>query len=490
MNWTRRTVLIFLGFLCLGLTAQDNSVKITLIQMNDVYELLPLGNDRGGLARVATLRKQLEKENPNTYVFLAGDLISPSAVGTAKINGERLAGKQMIAAMNALGLDYMTFGNHEFDVDESQLLDRIAESKFHWISGNVYHRKMGHPFPGVAPRLIFNAGGKVNVGIFSLCLNQAQRDYVVYDNNLVQIARRDVKALREGGADIVIGFTHLSMAQDKMVGEEVAGIDLILGGHEHEAQSDTRYTPVFKADANAQTVYIHHLTYETATGNLNIDSKLKVIDGSIKDDPATLKVAKEWFDKAIKALGVDPNKAIVTPTEDLDGREASIRNGSTLLTRILADGMMEAGKAAKIQASIYNVGSIRVDDVLRKGTSLSEYDILRVLPFGGEHQWCEIRGDLLVKTLDQGLKNAGSGGYLQYDNITGSAGNWKLGGKSIKASSWYKITFSDYLLTGRETNLPYLKCEQGDCPGDSMKYGGTVGNIQEALVTGLKKAFP
>ena len=63
--------------------------KITLLQMNDVYEITPVNNGKlGGLARVATLRKQLLKENPNTYTLLAGDLFSPSALGTAKVNGE------------------------------------------------------------------------------------------------------------------------------------------------------------------------------------------------------------------------------------------------------------------------------------------------------------------------------------------------------------------------------------------------------------------
>jgi 2',3'-cyclic-nucleotide 2'-phosphodiesterase (5'-nucleotidase family) len=60
-------------------------VEWTFLQMNDVYELIPLGGGKkGGLARVATIRKLLLEENPNTITFLAGDVVSPSALGMKK----------------------------------------------------------------------------------------------------------------------------------------------------------------------------------------------------------------------------------------------------------------------------------------------------------------------------------------------------------------------------------------------------------------------
>lgn len=109
-------------------------VAITILQMNDIYELTPVSGGReGGLARVATIRKDLLAENPHTMTVLAGDLLSPSALGTARVDGERLAGKQIVAAMNVLGLDYITFGNHEFDVRESGFLERLEKSRFTWI---------------------------------------------------------------------------------------------------------------------------------------------------------------------------------------------------------------------------------------------------------------------------------------------------------------------------------------------------------------------
>jgi len=57
-------------------------IQWTFLQMNDVYELIPLGGGKkGGLARVATIRQLLLQENPNTITVLCGDVVSPSALG-------------------------------------------------------------------------------------------------------------------------------------------------------------------------------------------------------------------------------------------------------------------------------------------------------------------------------------------------------------------------------------------------------------------------
>ena len=124
-------------------------IHVTLIQLNDIYEITPVSGGRwGGPARVATVRKRLTEENPNTFTILAGDLFSPSALGTARVDGERLAGRQMVAVLNAMGLDYATFGNHEFDLNEEQFLSRMEESAFEWVSTNVTDDE-GALFPGV-----------------------------------------------------------------------------------------------------------------------------------------------------------------------------------------------------------------------------------------------------------------------------------------------------------------------------------------------------
>ena len=143
--------------------ATQDVVNFTVLQMNDVYEISPLeGGKAGGLARVATVIKELEAENPNTISLLSGDFLSPSLMGMLKDkNGEKIAGRQMIETLNALGLDYVTFGNHEFDLKTGELLQkRIDQSDFKYICSNVFRKfedGSAKPFP-IRPKARSAAG--------------------------------------------------------------------------------------------------------------------------------------------------------------------------------------------------------------------------------------------------------------------------------------------------------------------------------------------
>src|SRR5262245_58914647 len=80
---------------------------LTILQLNEVYSTVPV-DGAGGLARVATLKQRLTRDGATTLMLLAGDFLSSSVASTI------FKGEQMIAALNAAGLDIATLGNHEF----------------------------------------------------------------------------------------------------------------------------------------------------------------------------------------------------------------------------------------------------------------------------------------------------------------------------------------------------------------------------------------
>ena len=126
----------------------DGKIDFTFLQLNDVYEIAPIqGGAYGGMARVETVHKELLKENPNTMLFLAGDFLNPSLLGSIKVDGERVRGKQMVEVMNAMNFDLVAFGNHEFDVSQKDLQNRLNESNFPWISANIKLKTDGGLIP-------------------------------------------------------------------------------------------------------------------------------------------------------------------------------------------------------------------------------------------------------------------------------------------------------------------------------------------------------
>lgn len=466
-----------------------STVEVNILQINDVYEIGPVeAGKSGGLARVATIRKRLLAENPNTFTVLAGDFLSPSALGTAKVDGQSLAGQQMVAVLNALGLDLATFGNHEFDLKEDQLLARLSESRFSWTSANVT-RASGGAFPGVSSHAVLTGesqGNKVRIGVVSVTLNSNPQSFVAYADPTDSF-RKELPAL-SGQADVVMGLTHLAFEQDQALAESIPEVDFILGGHEHEnsrAYRGSDFTPILKADANVRTVYIHHLTYDTARKSLAVDSRLVIVNDTIPEDPEVAKVVTDWENKGFAGFrqqGFEPTEQVAVTTIALDGHEASVRNKATALTDLLARAFQAEAQGSEL--AVYNSGSIRIDDVLPAGP-VTQYDVIRILPFGGKVLTADIKGSLLAQALDQGLANRGSGGFLQTtNNVSKSGGSWAVGGQPLDPDRTYRIAINDYLAAGKEQGLGFLK------PGPDLTIVKENRDQRMAVIDQLRRDYP
>ncbi len=105
---------------------RDARAPLTILQINDVYSTVPV-DGVGGLARVATLKKQLTAAGRTPLLMIGGDFLSSSVASTV------FKGEQMIAALNATGLDVATLGNHEFDFGVDLLLTRMRQAKWQWV---------------------------------------------------------------------------------------------------------------------------------------------------------------------------------------------------------------------------------------------------------------------------------------------------------------------------------------------------------------------
>jgi 2',3'-cyclic-nucleotide 2'-phosphodiesterase (5'-nucleotidase family) len=456
-------------------TSKDDSlIEITFLQMNDVYEIAPLSDGTGGLARVATIRKELLAKNPNTFTVLSGDFISPSVIGTLKYEGKRIRGKQMVDVLNAVGVDWVVFGNHEFDYDDySDLQARLDESKFTWFGTNA--RFMPDPNMAATPFFKNRNGAKENcpddkvfeikdadgttikLGLFGVLLDTGKKPWVTY-SNWFEAAKKTQEKLRTQ-ADVSIGLTHLVVSDDLKLAAMLPDVPLLMGGHDHENQRHVvGNTIVAKADANAKTVYIHTLKYDKKTKKSTLTSELRVVDSKIADEPVTAATIAKWEKIKIEALsssGFDATATVVKLPGTLDCRETTIRRKQASVGEIINQAMVKAAKT-KPDCAFFNSGSIRIDDIL-SGT-LNEIDIVRMLPFGGGLSEVQMTGSLLRKTLTAHIGNEGNGGYLQLWQITAAdGGNWRVNGQALNDKKLYKVILPDFLLTGSEQNMGFLK---------------------------------
>ncbi|WP_422008580.1 bifunctional metallophosphatase/5'-nucleotidase [Roseivirga pacifica] len=455
--------LFLFSFLSLFLFAcQNQKVEFIILQMNDVYEIAPLeGGKVAGMARVATVRKQLLQENPNVITTLSGDFVSPSLIGTLKYDGQRIAGKQMVEVMNAVGVDYVVPGNHEYDINEDEIQARINESSFEWTTTNVFHvvngksvpwEKNGAPFPD---HIMHTIDG-VDIAFFGSTVPFNKKDYVSYTDKY-----ESVKAVYEevkDEAEIFIGITHLEEEMDDSLATHfVPQFDLILGGHDHaNMKFQFGETVMTKADANAKTVYVHRISYDKATGETSINSELVNIDDSIVEDAEVKQVVDKWVNisnESMAAMGYTPNEVVMTTSDTLDGRESSIRYKPTNYPIMTAESFLFAVPNADL--AVFNSGSIRLDDQLT-GT-ITEYDILRSFPFGGGVSIVSLKGDVIERILETGtVTNVGIGGYLQLANAEKKADGWYIKQEKLSTSKTYKLVLPQFVMNGGEKNLEFL----------------------------------
>jgi 5'-nucleotidase len=432
--------------------------QVTILHFNDVYEITPVeGGKSGGLARVATIRERLLTDGTPLLTLLGGDFYSPSAMGLAQVDGARLAGRQMVETLNAVGLDWAVLGNHEFDIRETEFRARLAESRFGHIAGNVTD-SAGRPFPNTVPRAIVTVptpGGSVRIGLVGVTLDANRQPWVRYTDPITAL-RRDITALRDS-VDLLIALTHQTLADDQRAVELFPELDLLVGGHEHEnylLRRGPRFTPIVKADANVRTVAL--ITLDPDAPAKVTDIRFVAVDASIPEAPAVAAQVQRWVDRVFAAYvaeGLNPTATVATIPEALDGREATVRVREGNLTAVIAAALRHEVPDAEV--GLMNGGSIRIDDVLPAG-AVTQYDVIRVLPFGGLVSRTTMTGDLLTRVLAQGIANRGSGGFLHADGVTRTEDGWVVAGEPIRPDRAYVVATTDFLLTGRERGLDYL----------------------------------
>ena len=459
---------------------------IHILHFNDVYEITPVeAGKSGGLARVATLRRALRDSFPGLITTLGGDFVSPSALGTARVSGERLNGRQMVSVLNATGLDIAVLGNHEFDVSRDAFLARMNEARFTVLAANVAD-SAGRPFPKVFPHAIrtVRAGNRDVRIAFIGAVIASNRPSWSRVSDPIEAAKREAKLLRDS-ADVIVALTHISVEDDGRLVAEAPEIDLVLGGHEHEnytLRRGPRFVPVLKGDANVRSLQIVTVTPPTNGQRATVQSRLVVVGEGMAEEPSVAQIVNQWVDSAYAGFerdGFRPRELVATTPVALDGREATVRARSSALTDLIGAAMRRDVTDAEL--SIFNSGAIRIDDVVPAGP-ITQYDVIRMLPFGGKTVEVRMSGQLLGRVLAAGDGNAGRGGFLQRTSVEGSAAaGWTINGARLDPERTYRVAISDYLITGAEVGIEFLK---RDAPG--LTVVGERRDIRQAMIDEMK----
>ena len=140
----------------------DETATIRFILTGDMPEFTS-EDGRGGYAKLASVAKTFKKQtkrNIRSLLIHAGDAYSPSLLsGLDK-------GKSTVDMLNAVGVDYMVLGNHEWDFGPEITRERVWQSNFTVLASNVIDNE-GLPVDGTV-RTAMEVVGPFRVGIMGL----------------------------------------------------------------------------------------------------------------------------------------------------------------------------------------------------------------------------------------------------------------------------------------------------------------------------------
>jgi 5'-nucleotidase len=421
---------------------------LTLLQINDVYSTTPVG-DAGGLARVATLKRRLAAAGRTPFLVLAGDFLSSSVASTV------FKGEQMIAALNAAGLDMATLGNHEFDFGVDVLIQRMAEARWQWVVSNVVDIQTGKPIGGAAPYVV-RTFGTLKVGFIGLCLTSEgiSRDKLARIRLIDPLvaAATYLPMLKAARVDVVVAVTHLTFADDRALAERFPQIDVIIGGHEHFPITATENrTLISKAGSDAKFVARIDVN-RRRTGGVERFYELVPITNALPDDPSAAAVIAAYDAR----LGPELDVAVGTSAVPLDGVSQRLRSSETNLGNLVADAV-RADTGAQI--AIVNSGGIRGDRVIGAGV-LPRRTLVEIHPFGNVVCEVAVTGRTILAALNSGVSRlpAAAGQFPQVSGLTmrvdpraapGSrVSEVRVNGEPLDPGRTYTVAIPDYVLRG------------------------------------------
>ena len=242
-------------------------------------------SDTMGLARTASLIADVRAEATNSMLMDNGDLIQGNPMGdyVAYERGFKEGDLHpMIEAMNTLGFDIATVGNHEFNYGLSFLDKALAGASFPFVSANVVmgtvlgsdptkDKTLFAPYKILEREITDGAGNKrpIKVGVIGFLPPQimiwdAQHlTGKVTTRDIVQTAEAYVPMMKEQGADIIVALSHSGISGDpqtEMMGNAslylaaVEGIDVVLTGHHHNVFPSPQYDGIEGVDVAKGTL--------------------------------------------------------------------------------------------------------------------------------------------------------------------------------------------------------------------------------------------
>jgi 5'-nucleotidase len=418
-------------------SAARASINIQILDISDWHgQLDPVSitgvGNVGGAAALSAYFQADRAANPNTLTLTAGDAVGATPPLSNYFNDE-----PAILAMNLMGIQVDTFGNHNFDGGVAHLQDLIDLADFQFVSANLQNRDAN--LTGVKDFEIFELGG-VKIAIIGITNPEAPT--LVFPGSFgtmtptdpVKAALKARNAAKDAGAEIVVVICHLGVTSFDLSGAPAGPlidfakavnkpnnvkIDLIIGDH-----TDVQYSGVINGalvvenKSKGATYAKINLSVDTASHRILNQTATFVVPvaGAVTPDPAIVAMLAPY--RTALAAILDTPVAVATDLFPRGGTPSVERSGEAALGDLVADSLrLKYGT----QLALTNAGGIRaslpssyapLDTSLRRLAppyvvgppyDIVIGDVFAVLPFGNTVVTRTVTGAQLWAALENGV---------------------------------------------------------------------------------------
>ncbi len=239
--------------------------------------------DTVGLARTASLINDVRAESTNSLLLDNGDFLQGNPMGDYMAYERGMSegdAHPIVTAMNAVGFDGATIGNHEFNYGLDFLMNSMQGADFPVVLANVVRELGSSPTEDsllfdpyvILDREITDGAGEthpIRIGLIGfvppqiMVWDRRHLEGNVQTRDIVEAAEAWIPQMREGGADIIIALSHSGIggaeAVDLMENASIPlaaieGVDAILTGHHHRVFPGPDYADTPGVDVEAGTI--------------------------------------------------------------------------------------------------------------------------------------------------------------------------------------------------------------------------------------------
>ena len=273
-----------------------------VMDLDDQLKAKPVYVELGGYPQAADIIKKLRAQAVNPVLVHGGDFVQGSLYFT------KYEGVADLLFWNSVKPTVATMGNHEFDRGVPFLMNNwLGQTRFNLVTSNVDFSK-DPDLAGIAPKpyVVKEVGGQ-KVGFIGATTGEtpfisSPGKNLVFTNPIASV-QKAVDELSQQGVTKVVLVSHLGYEVDKALAAQVAGVDVIVGGHTHTLLGNWKavglgdknpYPTVVKDKAGDTTLIVQAWEWAKVVGDLKVDFDASGKVASWTGTPQAV-VGNSWF---------------------------------------------------------------------------------------------------------------------------------------------------------------------------------------------------